>query len=115
MNDYTPHEDSLLMNVANHLCKGDNPHEGQRVVIWDDHDNLVEETPPCEDHIRMADIARRPLGIACGIGIQQGFSLGTGEEVPFELFINTPSPYGYAAYRDDFNNFKFEEKGKTDD
>ena len=115
MKDETPHERSLLMNVADHLCEKDNPHEGQRAVIRDKNDNLVEETPPCEDHIRLAEIARRPLGIAYGMGLQQGFSLGTGEEIPFELLINTPSPYCYHTYRDDFNNFRFEEKDKTSD
>lgn len=110
MTEDAPHESSLLMNVANTLCRKDSPHEGQRVVIWDENDNLVEETPPCEEHIRIADLARWPLSIAFGMGLQHGYMLGAGEDMPLNQLFNSRSPYRHGAYRDDFNNFKFEEQ-----
>lgn len=110
MTEDAPHESSLLVGIANDLCRRDRPHEGQRVVIWDENDNLVKETPTCEDHIRMADLARWSLAIAFGVGLQQGYMLGAGEEMPTDLLFNSRSPYSHAAYRDDFNNFNFEEQ-----
>lgn len=104
-----PHERSLLMREANTLCWRDEPHEGQRVVTWDENDNIVEETPPCEDHIRMAEAIQGSLAIAYGIGLQRGYEVATGTDMPFMQLINEKSPYRHSAYRDDFDNFTWEE------
>lgn len=109
MKHETPHEHSMLMREARSLCRGDEPHEGQRIVIWDENDNLVEETPPCEDHIRLAETVQSSLAIAYGIGLQRGYEVATGMDMPFLQFVNEKSPYSHSAYRDDYDNFTWEE------